>query len=70
MKKKYQRTKEAQRDSISKYEKEESLIIIDALEEYFGDEDTDAKSFKMDLTDYAKRIGKSGVSIRVLLTTS
>jgi len=36
-KKKYQRTKEAQRDSISKYEKEESLIIIDALEEYFGD---------------------------------
>jgi len=46
-KKKYQRTKEAQRDSISKYEKEESLIIIDALEEYFGDKDTDDKSFKM-----------------------
>ena len=50
-------------NSISKYEKEESLIIIDALEEYFGDKDTDAKSFKMDLVDYAKGIGKSGVSI-------
>ena len=50
-------------NSISKYEKEESLIIIDALEEYFGDQNTDDKPFKMELVDYAKGIGKSGVSI-------
>ncbi|HJT47942.1 MAG TPA: MEDS domain-containing protein [Nitrososphaeraceae archaeon] len=50
-------------NSISRCEKQESLIIIDALEEYFGDKDIDAKSFKMDLVDYAKGIGKNGVSI-------
>jgi hypothetical protein len=50
-------------NSISKYEKEESLIIVDALEEYFGDKEIDDRSFKMDLVDYAKEIGKRGVSI-------
>ncbi len=50
-------------NSISEYEKEESLIIVDALEEYFGDKEIDTKSFNMDLVDYAKRIGKRGVSI-------
>jgi hypothetical protein len=49
-------------NSISKYEKEESLIIVDALEEYFGDKEIDDRS-KMDLVDYAKEIGKRGVSI-------
>jgi MEDS: MEthanogen/methylotroph, DcmR Sensory domain len=48
-------------DDISKYEKEESLIIIDSLEEYFGRQPD--MTFKRNLANHAKEIGKNGLSI-------
>jgi MEDS: MEthanogen/methylotroph, DcmR Sensory domain len=48
-------------DDISKYEKEESLIIIDSLEEYFGRQPD--MTFKRNLANHAKEIGKDGLSI-------
>jgi hypothetical protein len=47
-------------DDISKYEKEESLIIADALEEYLGDQPLIYA--KKGLANYAK-MGKNGVSV-------
>jgi hypothetical protein len=47
--------------NVSKYEKAKELVIIDSLKEYFG-----AKPdmfFKRSLVDYAKRNGKTGLSI-------
>ena len=47
--------------NVSKYEKEKGLVIIDSLKEYFG-----AKPdmlFKRNLVNYAKQIGKNGLSI-------
>ena len=47
--------------NVSKYEKEKVLVIIDSLKEYFG-----AKPdmlFKRNLVNYAKQIGKNGLSI-------
>ena len=48
---------------ISKYQKEESLLIADALERYFSEQNTDDYSFKMSLSDHAKKTGKNGLSI-------
>jgi hypothetical protein len=48
-------------NSISKYENEKSLIIIDSLEEYFGKQPD--MPFKKDLAKHAKKIGKNGLSI-------
>jgi len=48
-------------NDISKREKEESLIIIDSLEEYFGKQPD--MPFKKDLAKHAKKIGKNGLSI-------
>ena len=50
-------------DDISKHENEKTLIIADALERYFGEQNTDDYSFKMSLVHNAKRMGKSGLSI-------
>ena len=50
-------------NSISKYQTEKSLIIADALERYFGEQNTDDYSFKMSLLDHAKKTGKNGLSI-------
>src|SRR5919199_3245027 len=47
-------------DDISKYEKEESLIIADSLEEYLGDQTL--IYVKKSLANYTK-IGKNGVSV-------
>jgi hypothetical protein len=47
-------------DDISKYEKEESLIIADALEEYLGDQPL--IYVKKGLANYAKMV-KDGVSV-------
>jgi MEDS: MEthanogen/methylotroph, DcmR Sensory domain len=47
-------------DDISKFEKEESLLIADALEEYLGDEPL--IYVKKSLANYAK-VGKNGVSV-------
>jgi hypothetical protein len=49
--------------NVSEYEKEESLIIGDALERYFGEQNIDDKSFKINLVNNAKKIGKNGLSI-------
>ncbi len=46
---------------ISKCEKEENLLVIDALEAYFGEEPD--REFKEKLSKYAIQIGKSGLSI-------
>jgi hypothetical protein len=48
------------RDDVSKFEKEESLIIADALEEYLGDQPL--IYIKKSLENYAK-MGKNGVSV-------
>ena len=48
---------------VSKHEKEKVLTISDSLERYFGDQQQDDKSFKMNLVNYAKQIGKNGLSI-------
>jgi KaiC/GvpD/RAD55 family RecA-like ATPase len=45
---------------ISKYEKEESILIADALEEYLGDQTL--SYVKKSLANYAK-VGKDGVSV-------
>ena len=47
-------------DDVSKFEKEESLIIADALEEYLGD--PPLIYVKKSLENYAK-MGKNGVSV-------
>jgi hypothetical protein len=47
-------------DDISKYEKEESLLIADALEEYLGDQPL--IYIKKGLANYAK-MGKNGLSV-------
>ena len=48
-------------NDVSKHEKEKSLMIIDSLEEYFGQQpDMD---FKRSLVNYAKEKGKNGLSI-------
>ena len=46
---------------ISKHEKEKSLIIIDSLEEYFGQQPD--MTFKTSVASHAKQIGKNGLSI-------
>jgi hypothetical protein len=48
-------------DSVSKHEMEKSLIIIDALEEYFGD--PNHMQYKKSLANYARQIGKNCFSI-------
>lgn len=47
---------------VSRYEREESLLIIDAREMYFGGPEFD-RSFKEKKTTYVKEIGKEGLSI-------
>jgi predicted secreted protein len=47
--------------NVSKYEKEKSLIIMDSLEEYFGQQKD--MLFKKSLVNYVKQIGKKGLSI-------
>ena len=51
---------------VDKWEKKKSLIIVDSLRKYFGNEslEYDNDSNKK-LVDYAKTMGKSGVSILV-----
>ena len=49
--------------NVSEYEKEKSLIIADALERYFGEQNIDDKSFKINLVNHAKKIGKNGLSM-------
>ncbi|HEY6536029.1 MAG TPA: hypothetical protein VIY08_09605 [Candidatus Nitrosocosmicus sp.] len=46
---------------ISKHEKEESLLIIDSMEAYFGLEPDN--KFKERMANHAKEIGKEGLSI-------
>ena len=48
-------------NDVSKYEKEKSLIIIDSLKEYFGQQQD--MPFKMSLVNHAKQIGKNGLSV-------
>ena len=45
---------------VSKYEKERVLMIIDSLEEYFGEQED--MPFKKSLANYAKQIGNNGLS--------
>ena len=47
--------------NVSKYEKENVLVIIDSLKEYFGQQPD--MLFKINLANYAKQIGKKGLSI-------
>ncbi|MGN6632492.1 MAG: MEDS domain-containing protein [Nitrososphaeraceae archaeon] len=47
--------------NVSKYEKEKGLVIIDSLKEYFGSQPD--MLFKKNLVNYAKQIGKNGLSI-------
>ena len=46
---------------VSKHEREKSLIIIDPLQEYFGQQPN--MPFRRSLASYAKQIGKNGLSI-------
>ena len=48
-------------DDVCKREKEKSLIIIDSLEQYFGQQPN--MPFRMSLANHAKKIGKNGLSI-------
>ena len=48
-------------NSISKYENEKSLIVIDSLEEYFGQQPDMA--FKRNLANHARQAGRNGLSI-------
>ena len=48
---------------VSKCEKEKSLMIIDSLYEYFERQQLDDVSFKNSLVDYAKQMGRNGLSI-------
>jgi MEDS: MEthanogen/methylotroph, DcmR Sensory domain len=50
-------------NEISKHEQEKSLIITDALESYFGEQNMKDKYFKMSLVNHATKIGKSDLSI-------
>jgi hypothetical protein len=50
-------------DYVYKYEREKTLMIIDSLYEYFERQQPDDVSFKNGLADYAKQIGKNGLSI-------
>jgi hypothetical protein len=45
---------------VTKYEKDQSLIIIDSAKAYFGSS-LDIRSFIKSLTNYAEKIGKKGV---------
>jgi hypothetical protein len=45
---------------VTKYEKDQSLIIIDSAKAYFGSS-LDIMSFIKSLTNYAEKIGKKGV---------
>jgi hypothetical protein len=47
--------------NVSKYEKENELVIIDSLQEYFGAQSD--MFFKRKLVNYAKEKGKRGLSI-------
>ncbi|HEY7570716.1 MAG TPA: MEDS domain-containing protein [Nitrososphaeraceae archaeon] len=47
--------------NISEYEKEKELVIIDSLKEYFGSQPDIL--FKRNLVNYAKQMGKNGLSI-------
>jgi hypothetical protein len=47
--------------NVSKYEKAKELVIIDSLKEYFGTKPD--MLFKRNLVDYAKQMGKNGLSI-------
>ena len=49
--------------NVSKYEKEESLIIIDSLYEYFERQEPNDLFFKKSIVDYANQKGKNGLSI-------
>jgi hypothetical protein len=51
---------DATRIDVTKYEKDQSLIIIDAARAYFGSS-LDIMSFIKSLTNYAEKIGKKGV---------
>jgi hypothetical protein len=46
---------------VSKYQKERVLMIIDSLEEYFGQQEEDMP-FKKSLANYAKEIGRGSLS--------
>jgi len=46
---------------VSKYEKEQSIIIIDSLEEYFGKKND--MDFKRDIANHAKEKGKNGLLV-------
>jgi hypothetical protein len=46
-----------------KYEREESLFIIDSLDAYFGQEPD--RSFKERIATHVKEIGKNGLSILI-----
>ena len=48
-------------NSISKYENEKSLIVIDSLEEYFGQQPD--MTFKRNLANHARQAGRNGLSI-------
>jgi hypothetical protein len=48
-------------DSISKYEKEKLIMIIDSLEEYFGKQPD--MTFKRNLANHARQAGRNGLSI-------
>jgi hypothetical protein len=47
--------------NVSEYEKEKGLVIIDSLKQYFGAQPD--MLFKRNLVNYAKQIGKNGLSI-------
>jgi hypothetical protein len=47
--------------NVSKYEKTKELVIIDSLKEYFGAKQD--MPFKRSLVNYAKQVGKNGLSI-------
>jgi hypothetical protein len=51
---------DATRIDVTKYEKDQSLIIIDAARAYFGSS-LDIRSFINSLINYAEKIGKNGV---------
>ena len=46
---------------VPKYEKEQSLIIIDSLEEYFGEKND--MDFKRDIANHAREKGKNGLFV-------
>jgi hypothetical protein len=50
-------------NEVSKHEQEKSLIIADALERYFGEQNMDDMLFKKNLANYANQMGKSGLSV-------